>query len=119
MMDFNEFLDCYRKSESEIRSRSNSDYEVNDDKMNRLNSLIEYIRDLAELDSDMVVDPVKLEPRRINSGITVYTNVVFVFEDGLTRFAEAIKNADSMSIDATVDGRVCISFGISNVFKKK
>ena len=55
----------------------------------------------------------------VHSGITAYFRVFYVALSEMEEFKEIVQDMTALTLDTTVDGEVCISFNIPNVFRLK
>lgn len=115
-MDFQEIWEMY---EAELASRNNDDYVVNKAQFDKLIDAYEFFSSIAA-ESGGSVEDVKLEPKQITGGVTAYFTLFYLHgAKQLDKFAEIIKSMTAISIDAMLDGTVCISFTIPGVFEHK
>ena len=101
-----------------MASRSNSDYEVNPEQMQKLIDAYGYFMEIAAIYNG-TVEPLKLEPKRINGGITAYFTVFHLAGENIKRFCEVVQGFSALSIDSLEDGTVCLSFTVPKVFREK
>lgn len=55
----------------------------------------------------------------INNGLTFTKNVISLTGIDLWRFANSLRFASALTIDATIDGQVCVSLTIPDVYTKE
>jgi len=104
--------------ELEMGSRKPEDYEIDRDQMKKLIKAYSFMTDFAAK-NDGRVDELKYEPTHESCGITGYFALFFLYGDDLQAFNEIMGDIVSISIDALLDGTVCVSFTIPNVFRRK
>lgn len=109
-----EALGLYQK---EIDSRRPEDYEVFLPNMKKFMGAYTYLSQIAEKCGGSI-EKLKFDRREINGGITAYFTVLYLSGDDVVRFCDFIKEAQSISIDSLVDGRVCLSMTFKDIFKK-
>lgn len=98
----------------EIQSRSNLDYKINSEQWAKLLRA----RDFLSRHCDDVED-ISIRPSTTVGGITAYTTLLFLNGEEIQEFADIIGSSSALSIDATIDGDVCVSFTIPDIFVKK
>lgn len=98
--------------------RRDEDYIVNQPQMEKLVALLEFFLDMAE-DLDGKVEPVELKPREEHGGVTATFLVFDLYEEKVTRFCDVMRGCSAIGIDTTIDGEVCISCTVPDVFVHK
>lgn len=109
---------AYELYERELASRSNRDYEVNQEQMDKFTEAYNFFVNTANKCNGDIAE-VSLKPKEIHGGLTCEFTVFHLFGDQLREFSEVVKDMSALSIDAKTDGTVCISFTVPNVFKRK
>lgn len=102
----------------EIEKRNDEDYEVNKPQMAKLIRAYQFFKKVADRDHG-TVEPFDITPKMEHSGITAYFRVFLMTRDEMKEFAEIVGDMSSLYLDATLEGEVCISFNIPNVFRLK
>lgn len=110
MRKMKEFYKLYKDA---MASRNDGEYDVNEVQLKKLENAYAFFMEHGENVE------LKVIPREINGGITAYVTVFYLNGDDLTTLSGIIGNMGALSIDATTDGQVCISFTIPGVFYKK
>lgn len=118
MDSFDLLKEFYEAAIQELEKRNNDDYEVDQVQMAKLVHAYQFFSNLAKRDGGMV-EPFDITPKMVHSGITAYFTVFYVARDEMKEFAEIVGDMSALSLDATTDGQVCISFNIPNVFRLK
>lgn len=93
------------------------DFEVNIPQAEKLEKIVDYFKQVAdELNGE--IDEVVFEPTKIHGGITVRFLAFDLFgEESIREFCEALQLCSGVSIDANIDGSVCVSCTVPYVFK--
>ena len=118
-MNETEFLqEVWQVYEEELAKLSNDDYIINVAQMGKLREAYKFFHDITE-ECGGEIEPLKLEPKEVNGGITVYMTLFYLSDENLKKFGEIVGNMSAISIDAMEDGDVCISFTIPGVFRHK
>lgn len=112
------FKQIWELYEQEMAKRSNEDYEVNREQMDKLISAYWFFSKVVA-ENGGSIDPFRIVPSEINGGVTAYFTVFYLSGAEIAKFAEIIKGASALSIDSMEDGTVCISFTVPRVFKRK
>ena len=115
-MDYAEYI--WELYEQEMESRNNADYEADPVQMQKLIDAYGFFAEMA-LSCGGKVNPVKIVPKEICSGITAYFTVFYLNGDNIRRFCEVVQGFSALSIDSLTDGTVCLSFTVPNVFRHK
>lgn len=98
--------------------RKDSDYIINQPQMEKLVALIEFFMDMAnELEGK--VEPVQLQPKEEHGGVTATFLVFDLYGEKVLRFCNVMKECSAITIDTTIQGEVCISCTIPDVFVHK
>ena len=100
-----------------MAERNNDDYVVNQPQMDKFVKAYEFFCGIAA-ECGGVVEPPKIEPKRINGGITAYFTVFYANGEKLQELSEIVGDMSAISIDSMSNGDVCISFNIPEVFRK-
>lgn len=100
--------------------RNNDDYTVNQPQMDKFIKVLNFFNDCAE-SCNGFLEPVEFVPKEEHCGITAHFLVFDVFGKEMSEFSKIISYLSAFSIDATLDGEVCVSVTVPNVFipKKK
>jgi len=104
--------------ENVLAERNNDDYVVNFEQMKKLKESYDFFAGLVE-ECGGEIEPLKLVPKEINGGVTVYMTLLYLSGENLKKFNDIVGNMSAVSIDAMDNGDVCISFTIPAVFKHK
>lgn len=64
-------------------------------------------------------EPCYVRPSKKHGGVTAYFTLIDLKKEDIQRFCNMLSLADWVSIDATLDGKVCISVAINDVFVRK
>ena len=109
---------AWKAYEEEMASRDTRDYEVN---MVQFQKLIDAYSFFIKVASDCggEVEPFRIEPTAVHGGLTAYFELLFLHGDEVEKLSQILSGVSAISIDTMVDGRVCISFTIPDVYKKK
>ena len=108
----------YKLYLEELNSRSDHDYEINQIQMNKLLDAYAFF-ELVCKKSNGSLESLELIPHIVNGGITAYFTVFYLDKDDLIEFSQIVQNMGALSIDSLIDGTVCISFTVPNVYYKK
>lgn len=118
-MSEEEFLkEVWQVYEEGLAALSNDDYVINVAQMGKLREAYKFFYQIAE-ECGGEIEPLKLEPKEVNGGVTVYMTLFYLSDENLRKFGEIVGNMSAISIDAMDNGDVCISFNIPAVFKHK
>ncbi len=98
--------------------RKDEDYVVNQPQMDKLVEVLDFFLDAAER-LDGSVEPVALQPREEHGGVTATFLVFDLAGEQVTRFCDVMRNCSAIGIDTTVNGEVCISCTVPQVFVHK
>ena len=115
---WNELLtEAYRLYQEEIESRHPDDYEVYLPNMSKLMCTYGFLSQYAA-EHGGSIENLKFDRRETSGGITAYFTVLDLKGEELTEFCRFTKEAHALSIDALIDGTVCLSMTFTDVFKK-
>ena len=116
---WNELLtEAYRLYQEEIESRRPENYEVYLLNMSKLMCAYGFLSQIAA-EHDGSVEELKFDRRETSGGITAYFTVLDLKGEELSEFRRLIGEAHALSIDALIDGTICLSMTFTDVFKKK
>ena len=101
-----------------LNSRSNSDFEINDTQFKKFKEVLNFFTTLAQENKNTKVD-VFLEPKQKVGGLTCTTNLLDFYGKQMEEFNELLSYCCAVTIDALLDGRVCISVNVPDVFVEK
>lgn len=101
-----------------LNSRSNSDYEINEPQFEKFKEVLNFFTTLAQENKNTKVD-VFLEPKQTVGGLTCTTYLLDFYGKQMEEFNKLLSYCCSVTIDALLDGRVCISVNVSDVFVEK
>ena len=118
MDDFELLKGVYELFLHDLESRNDDDYEVDKIQMAKLVRAYQFFSKLAKRDGGRV-EPFDITPKMVHSGITAYFRVFYVALSEMEEFKEIVQDMTALTLDTTVDGEVCISFNIPNVFRLK
>lgn len=115
--DFSRVIKAYKKYLKHLESENNDNYIVNDDQYRKLLRAVGFFSD--KVDNPDSIEIEASEPKSLHCGITVYGLLFDFYGDAIEQFADVIRGASAISIDATLDGEACISMTIPNVWVHK
>lgn len=110
--------EAFREYEREIAERDDNDYEFNREQGLKLFAAFEFFEAYVKGHGGRI-DPINLKPREEVGYLTCYCTVFDFFGEDVPHFCMAILDASAISIDALVDGTVCISMTFPDVFIRK
>lgn len=117
--ELNEYVGKYWKEVQDILdSRDNADYVVNEQQLAKMVYTHEFFKNYAKKNGGKITELI-MEPKQETCGMTVSFTLFYLHTVELQKFAHILSWFSAISIDATLDGEVCISFNIPNVFRKK
>ena len=100
-----------------MASRNSEDYELDPVQFQKFRAISAVLTKTAE-ESNGRVDPIRIAPTEEHCGITVYAPLYYFHDDSVLQLAKALQGVSGISIDATLDGEVCISVIVPRVFRK-
>lgn len=109
---------AWELSEDYLSREDNADYEPDPIQVEKLAEAYGFFVNLA-LKNHGTVDPLSIIPKRRSVGISAYFYVLFIDDDQLADYCRIMSYSAGFSIDADLEGKVCISFNIPNVFRHK
>lgn len=95
------------------------DFELNIEQYNRLLDAADYFAELCEKYEEDELLPIMLDPRHKGGGVEIKIGSLILTFDKMNRFKAIIQSADSIIIEPTLDDRVSISIGFTDVYKEK
>ena len=95
--------------------RNDDDYVINQPQMDKLIEVLDFFLDSAKKNNGEV-EPVALVPREEHGGVTATFIVFDVYGEDIKKFCKVIGYVSALGIDSMLDGRVCISVTVPNVF---
>lgn len=104
--------------EQEYAKRNDSDYVIDDEQMRKFSDAYDYFVQMTASHGGKITD-LQMKPKDVNGGLTVEFTLLHLYGNDLERFADTIRSMSALSIDATLDGKICISFTIPRVYKHK
>jgi len=104
--------------EETMAKENDDDYELNEIQMQKLIDAYEFFSKIAE-ESNGRVEDINLSPRETTGHITTYFTLLYFDNEKLKVFSNVVDSMCALSIDATIDGEVCVDFTVPGVFKKK
>ena len=114
-----EFCALFGKSYFDyIEGLRDDDFEINQPQWLKMLRVLNYFYHLAKA-SNGTIEPCEVMPRGKHGGVTAYFTVVDIKSNDIPKFCEALMNTSAITIDATLDGQVCISVSVPNVFIPK
>lgn len=114
-----EFLRLFGRIYDEfMKNLDDDDYRVNPPQWAALMNLVGYFNDLAEK-SHGYIDPVKLQPKLVSGCVTLYVTVLSLKGEDVKEFCSMLSKCISFSLDATTDGKACLSVCVPDVFVRK
>lgn len=102
----------------EVSKLNNEDFEIDPDGMRHFTEFASFMSGVAK-ESNGRVEFDLHEPRENMAGITAYMRVFWLVGDQLREFCKLLVWASSWSIDALIDGTVCISVRFVGIYRKK
>lgn len=90
-------------------------YCVNYTQFEKLDKIIKFFNGYIK-DCGGAIQSVLLTPQEIHGGLTANFGVFDISGDQVAKFCDVLKDASAVSIDATLDGEVCISLTVPDVF---
>lgn len=118
MSDVKILKDAWELYQEAMRERNNDDYVVDACQMEKLMRAYEFFCRVA-VNCGGTIEPLHLEPKEENGGVSVHLALLYLDGENLGRFQKIVGDMGAISIDATLDGNVCISFTIPGVFRHK
>lgn len=104
--------------EQEMASRDTRDYELNGEQFQKLIDAYKFFCDYVEA-NDGEIEPFRIVPTEVHGGITVCVDLLYLHGEMLEQFCRILSGASAISIDSKINGKVCISINIPNVYKKR
>ncbi|MBP3398291.1 MAG: hypothetical protein J6K75_00905 [Erysipelotrichaceae bacterium] len=101
-----------------LNSRSNSDYEINEPQFEKFKEVLNFFTTLAQENKNTKVD-VFLEPKQTVGGLTCTTYLLDFYGKQMEEFNKLLSYCYAVTIDALLDGRICISVNVPDVFVEK
>lgn len=108
----------YKMYHEEMNLRNNDDYEVNKAQASRLINAYNFFNKIIQRDGGHI-ETLKYNPKEESCGVTFYTTLLYLYGDDILELAAIVSDMSALSIDSTIDGEVCVSFTIPEVFKLK
>ena len=102
-----------------MNNRHDEDYILNIPQFRKLVTAYEFLDEMTERGENGSIEPVRLKPKQEHGGVTANFIVFDLFSDSISRWGEILSCVSAVSIDATLDGKVCISLTIPNVYTRK
>ena len=109
------FGEAYSAHLAELKDE---DYEINPPQWFKMLNVLKFFDDLAKK-SNGTIEPCEVCPRVEHGGVTAYFTVLDIRENDIQKFCEALQQTSAITIDATTDGRICLSVSIPSVFVKR
>lgn len=98
-----------------MQLRKDSDYVVNQSGMDKLNKIVDFFEETAkELDGN--IERPMLIPSQTSGDVTAYFPVFYIHSAKVERFCNLMRECSAISVDSTVDGKVCISCTVPHVY---
>lgn len=110
--------DAFKLYESELDKQDNADYFIVKDQMKNVIHAYKFFDKITKQNNGKV-ERFEIIPKEINAGITAYGNLFYFDSDEIHELTNILNHASALSIDATSNGTVCISFTIPNVYQHK
>ena len=101
-----------------LYSRSNSDFEINEPQFEKFKEVLNFFTALAQENKNTRV-AVELEPKQTVGGLTCTTYLLDFYGKQMEEFNKLLSYCCAVTIDALLDGRVCISVNVPDVYVKK
>lgn len=105
--------------EALMQQRDNADYVVNWPQAQKFYRVWKFFQEEADNTNGSYLDPLYLQPKEEHGGLTATFLVFDISGERIKTFSEIIGYTSAVSMDATDDGRVCISVTVPNVFVPK
>lgn len=103
-----QYIDVLEKAEA-------LNYCVNYTQFEKLDKIIKFFNGYIK-ESGGAIESVLLTPQEIHGGLTANFGVFDISGKEVAQFCEVLKEASAVSIDATLDNRICISITVPDVF---
>lgn len=111
-------FDAWKIYEHELNNRKNEDYYINKEQMSKVIRAYKFF-DRITKENDDRLEEFKINPKEENAYITAYSYCWSFYNDDVKELLDILGCASGLSIDATSDGEVCISFVIPDVYRHK
>lgn len=116
MNDDKEYVERLSKMYAKVLSlKENDDYVINQPQMDKLIETIDFFSNIAKK-CDGELEPVNLVPKMECGGVTASFLVFDIIGDDIEDFRKVLGYVSAFTIDATTDGKVCLSITIPKVF---
>lgn len=96
-----------------------ADYEPNAAQFEKLRKVCNFFKEMAESEEGASIELEDLIPTETTGGLNATFRVFDVWGDRMEKFREILQYVSAMSMDATTDGKVCISVTVPDVFVYK
>lgn len=114
-----EFCYIFGKKYSEfLEEQKDEDYQINRPQWLKLLKVLKFFCDLTQKTNGRV-ERCEVRPREQHGGVTAYFTVLDIHANDIPAFCEALSFTTAITIDATADGRICVSVSVPYVFVKK
>lgn len=101
-----------------VEAERDEDYEINRPQWIKMVEVLDYFYKLSAI-SNGDVEACEVQPKFMHGGVTATFTVVDLKECDIPEFCEALLKTNAITIDATTDGKVCISVSVPYVYVKK
>lgn len=93
-------------------------YKLNEEQFIKLFNLVEFFKDYVKSEKSGKIDSIDLDPKEIHGGLTATFVLFDISGNQIKEFCEVLKDTSAITLDATTDGKVCISITVPNVFSE-
>ena len=114
-----EFAEWFQNNlEEYLRETSDEDYRPNPPQALAFTTLVCRLKALAQ-ETDGTVEPIHLVPRLGCGDVTAVLPILNLSGKALQKLCHALRYASAVTVDALIDGNICISLTVPDVFIKK
>ncbi len=106
------------KYEDLIKSRNDSDYQVNPKNWAKMTKLVDFLVETSEELGGKVM-PVELIPKEQHAYIEAVFDILDIYGENVKKFADAIALADVFSVESLINEKIRVGFNINEVFIRK
>jgi len=118
-LEYNYVKDFARLYE-DVKKRCNpEDFIINEVQVNKVYEVCAFLKKMADEDLDGNITEILLSPTDVGGGVTATFCVFSVYKETLSEFLKVMNYISAMTINATTDGKVCISVTVPGVFEFK
>ena len=109
---------AYQIYEELMRERKNEDYVINNIQMQKMIDAYNFFTKIAK-EHHGIMEPFRIVPKEEHGYVTGHFPLFYLDRNDIKLFTEVTDYMSAISIDATTDGIVCISFTIPNIFVRR